>query len=315
MAVSAEQRFDQFEQQAMEIILGKSKDAFDLSKEDPELVRRYDTGHFNTGLRVARHSRRWASRCCWRDGCAKPVAGSLQFITRAGTCTAEGHNSMCRTAWNALRRPLDQAVSTFLEDVHDRGLSEKILLIITGEFGRTPKVKSDGGRDHWPRLSTLAFAGGGSQNGAGHRSIKRACRRTEVETGHARQPAGDSLAYGIGCADGRVRCQTSRELWRAHWSAPSPSVNCSIERCLRGLRPATARSSHYLPPRELDPRREAEPIHAMNAAAKAPGWLQNAKAGSGRTKRYGGPVSCTMPRPNRRLLKAFITFYCVRSSQ
>ena len=64
-----------------------------------------------------------------------------------------------------LGRPLDQAVATFLDDVHDRGLSEKILLIITGEFGRTPKVKADGGRDHWPRLSTLAFAGGGLKMG------------------------------------------------------------------------------------------------------------------------------------------------------
>jgi uncharacterized protein (DUF1501 family) len=64
-----------------------------------------------------------------------------------------------------LGRPLDQAVSTFLDDVHNRGLSEKILLIITGEFGRTPKVKADGGRDHWPRLSTLAFAGGGLKMG------------------------------------------------------------------------------------------------------------------------------------------------------
>ena len=60
-----------------------------------------------------------------------------------------------------LGRPVDQAVSVFLEDLHQRGLSDKVLLIITGEFGRTPKVKPDGGRDHWPRLSTLAFSGGG----------------------------------------------------------------------------------------------------------------------------------------------------------
>lgn len=46
-----------------------------------------------------------------------------------------------------------------------RGSSDRILLIITGEFGRTPKVKPDGGRDHWPRLSTLAFAGGGLKMG------------------------------------------------------------------------------------------------------------------------------------------------------
>ncbi|HUG17476.1 MAG TPA: DUF1501 domain-containing protein, partial [Planctomycetaceae bacterium] len=45
------------------------------------------------------------------------------------------------------------------------GMSEKVLLIITGDFGRTPKVNSRGGRDHWPRLCTLALAGGGLKVG------------------------------------------------------------------------------------------------------------------------------------------------------
>src|SRR4029079_14361641 len=61
--------------------------------------------------------------------------------------------------------PLDKAVSAFLEDVESRGLSDKILLIITGDFGRTPKVNARGGRDHWSNLCTLAFAGGGLKMG------------------------------------------------------------------------------------------------------------------------------------------------------
>ncbi|MEO1994930.1 MAG: DUF1501 domain-containing protein, partial [Planctomycetaceae bacterium] len=64
-----------------------------------------------------------------------------------------------------LGNPLDHAVTVFLEDIKQRGLDQDILLIITGEFGRTPKLKSDGGRDHWPKLSTLAFAGGGLEMG------------------------------------------------------------------------------------------------------------------------------------------------------
>ena len=59
-----------------------------------------------------------------------------------------------------LGRSLDQAVSAFIEDVHARGLDKKILLVITGDFGRTPKVNGKGGRDHWARLGTLAFSGG-----------------------------------------------------------------------------------------------------------------------------------------------------------
>jgi uncharacterized protein (DUF1501 family) len=47
----------------------------------------------------------------------------------------------------------------------ERGLSEKILLVVTGEFGRTPRVNRNGGRDHWAPLSTLALAGGGLKMG------------------------------------------------------------------------------------------------------------------------------------------------------
>ena len=56
---------------------------------------------------------------------------------------------------------VDRAASAFIEDIIQRGLYEKVLLVITGEFGRTPKINSKGGRDHWGNLCTLAFAGGG----------------------------------------------------------------------------------------------------------------------------------------------------------
>ena len=72
---------------------------------------------------------------------------------------------------------LDQAVSAFLEDVHERGLTEKILLVITGEFGRTPRVNRSGGRDHWAPLSTLALAGGGLQMGG---TVGESSRKAEL---------------------------------------------------------------------------------------------------------------------------------------
>ena len=61
--------------------------------------------------------------------------------------------------------PFDRAIAAFLDDLADRGLSEKILLVITGEFGRTPRINGDAGRDHWGPLCTLAFAGGGLKMG------------------------------------------------------------------------------------------------------------------------------------------------------
>jgi len=60
---------------------------------------------------------------------------------------------------------VDHAVAAFVQDVHDRGLQDDILLVVTGEFGRTPRINKNAGRDHWSPLSTLALSGGGLNMG------------------------------------------------------------------------------------------------------------------------------------------------------
>ncbi|MEC7922377.1 MAG: DUF1501 domain-containing protein, partial [Planctomycetota bacterium] len=60
---------------------------------------------------------------------------------------------------------LDQAVSAFIEDVEQRGLSDEILLVITAEMGRTPKKEKGGGSGHWGNLAPLLLAGGGLNMG------------------------------------------------------------------------------------------------------------------------------------------------------
>jgi uncharacterized protein (DUF1501 family) len=60
---------------------------------------------------------------------------------------------------------VDHAVAAFLEDVRERGLSDKILLVVTGEMGRTPRRNRDGGRDHYGNLTPLLLAGGGLKMG------------------------------------------------------------------------------------------------------------------------------------------------------
>src|SRR5205807_2329193 len=60
---------------------------------------------------------------------------------------------------------MDQAVSVLVNDLAARGLDKEVLLVITGEFGRTPRINGGAGRDHWAPLSTLAFAGGGLKMG------------------------------------------------------------------------------------------------------------------------------------------------------
>ena len=60
---------------------------------------------------------------------------------------------------------VDHAVSAFIEDLHERGLSEKILLVVTGEMGRSPRINKNGGRDHYGNLTTLLVSGGGLKMG------------------------------------------------------------------------------------------------------------------------------------------------------
>jgi hypothetical protein len=68
---------------------------------------------------------------------------------------------------------LDQAVSALIEDLDERGLLESTLVVVMGEFGRTPKINSTGGRDHWPRVFSVMMAGGGLKQGYVHGASDR----------------------------------------------------------------------------------------------------------------------------------------------
>lgn len=137
---------DAYEQQAFNLILGDASKAFGMQGEDPKCMRRYGKG---LGLQLL-----MARRLC--------EAGSA-FVT-----VNFGGWDMHTTIEQSMRRrgeELDRAVATFLRDVQSRGLSEKILLVISGDFGRTPRINGTSGRDHWAPLSTLALAGGGLRMG------------------------------------------------------------------------------------------------------------------------------------------------------
>ena len=136
----------EFEQQAYGVLLQDARTAFDVKLEDPKLADRYGPGLGEQMLQ--------ARRLCEHG------AG---FVT-----IHYGGWDMHSNVKSGLERrspQLDRAVSTFLEDVAQRGMTDDILLVITGEFGRTPKINANAGRDHWCRLSTLALAGGGLKTG------------------------------------------------------------------------------------------------------------------------------------------------------
>jgi hypothetical protein len=142
----AMQGMDGFERQAFNLVLGRAPEAFNLKHESAKTRARYGKG---VGEKLLQ-----ARRLC-EAGCG------FVMLSYGGW---DMHSQVKR---NMERRSpeLDRALAAFVEDVHRRGTSERILLVVTGEFGRTPRVNRNAGRDHWAPLSTLALSGGGLKMG------------------------------------------------------------------------------------------------------------------------------------------------------
>jgi hypothetical protein len=167
---------DRVREQAFSTILGGVAEAFDLSKEDPQTIARYDTAPLMRPEDISRH---WNNYERYVDN--GKALGKLLLLSRrlceAGcgfvTVTtnfvwdmhADVNNATVEEGMRYMGRPFDHAVSAFLEDLEARGLSDDILLVCCGEMGRTPKINARGGRDHWGNLSPLMLAGGGLQMG------------------------------------------------------------------------------------------------------------------------------------------------------
>ena len=171
---------DGFEQQAFDLVLGSAKDAFDVKKEDPKVRERYGKGLGEQLL--------LAKRLC-------AAGAGFVNVSYGGW---DMHGGIVK-GLKSRARQLDQGVSALINDLTETGQLEDTLVVVTGEFGRTPRINSKGGRDHWGRLCTLAMAGGGLRMG---QVIGESSRKVEVP---AENPVGpqDVMAtilhmYGLG---------------------------------------------------------------------------------------------------------------------
>ncbi|MCA9247728.1 MAG: DUF1501 domain-containing protein [Planctomycetales bacterium] len=167
--------YDRFQQQAFDVLLGGATDAFDLSKEDPRVVAEYDTGRFAAPASL----RKKKSNNAKTIPSLSPIALGKQLLLARRLCEAGcGFVTVTSSGWDmhgnafgiddgmaCLGPAVDHAVAAFLRDLARRGLSEQILLVITGEMGRTPKINAKAGRDHWANLCPLVLAGGGLKMG------------------------------------------------------------------------------------------------------------------------------------------------------
>jgi uncharacterized protein (DUF1501 family) len=135
----------------------KLADALDLEKEDAAIRERYGTGtekvqgdaapRLNQQFLMARRLVEAGVRC---------VTLSYSFW--------DWHGNNFRHARENLP-DLDQAVSALVDDLHQRGLEQDVTVIVYGEFGRTPRINKNAGRDHWPNVSCALLAGGGMRTG------------------------------------------------------------------------------------------------------------------------------------------------------
>jgi len=184
---------DEFEIQAMTLLTNpKTKDAFDLSKEDDKTRDRYGRNTWGQQLLMARRLVEAGV-----DVLSTSLSGPL-----CGRVNNWDDHAVNHHVFDALRfrsHAYDQAVSALIEDIYERGLDERVMVVVTGEFGRTPKINyqpSTGagnasapagtkqpGRDHWARAFSNIWAGGGIETGRfigatdkfGEDSIDRIC--------------------------------------------------------------------------------------------------------------------------------------------
>jgi uncharacterized protein (DUF1501 family) len=127
-----------------------AKQAFQIERE-PENVRdRYGRTSLGQGVLLAR----------------RLVEAGVRFVTVSrGFNAYDHHRTIFPLLQNAFLPELDRTFSALLEDLNLRGMLETTIVIVTGEFGRTPEINANGGRDHWPRAFSLAIAGGGITGG------------------------------------------------------------------------------------------------------------------------------------------------------
>jgi hypothetical protein len=184
---------DEFESQALTLLTSaQAKEAFDLSREDDHTRDRYGRNSWGQQLLLAR----------------RLVEAGVDVVTTSlngplcGRVNNWDDHAVNHHVFDAMRfrsAAYDQAVTALIEDVYERGLDKRVLVVVTGEFGRTPKISyaaSTGagdasapagtqqpGRDHWPRAFSNIWAGGGIQTGRvigatdkrGEDSIERIC--------------------------------------------------------------------------------------------------------------------------------------------
>jgi hypothetical protein len=141
--------YDRFYQDAYDIITStETRQAFEINREDPRLRDRYGRDTFGQSCLLAR----------------RLIEAGVTFVTVNidGWDTHAGNFESLRSN---LLPSFDRGVASLVQDLGDRGLDRRVLVVCFGEFGRTPRVNTSAGRDHWPGALSVLFSGGGLKMG------------------------------------------------------------------------------------------------------------------------------------------------------
>ena len=153
------QGMDVFEQRALDVLTSsKLLEALDLSKEDPRIVARYGDG------KPYNYQYDGAPTCNDQLLLARRLVESgVRAVTLSfGRWDSHGQNfALVRDHGGKL----DQCLSALIEDLDERGMLDDVTVVVWGEFGRSPRINKDSGRDHWPAVSCALLAGGGMRTG------------------------------------------------------------------------------------------------------------------------------------------------------
>ncbi|MBK8091219.1 MAG: DUF1501 domain-containing protein [Verrucomicrobiaceae bacterium] len=142
---------DSFYQSAYNLISSsQAREAFDLSKESDKLRDEYGRNTAGQRFLLAR----------------RLVEAGVRMVSV--TYGGWDHHSNIKGAFEGQAPNFDQAFARLITDLSDRGMLKKTLVIVSSEFGRTPKINGTNGRDHWPRVFSVAMAGGGVKEGYIH---------------------------------------------------------------------------------------------------------------------------------------------------
>jgi hypothetical protein len=166
---------DTFNEQARQMLLSPAaREAFDLNREPENVREKY--GRHAWGYRALMARRLVEAGCPFVTMILENPYVSGNAMRYNGTYNWDSHAVNCHLFEDGLVRIplLDHVVATLIEDLYARGLDRRVLLVVTGEFGRTPRISNSigtqtgvmqPGRDHWPQAMSILVSGGGMKMG------------------------------------------------------------------------------------------------------------------------------------------------------